>query len=507
MKRTIFRNLLLLLTVVALVVPAYAHVGNKDVFETITAGPYKFFVTIRTPTVIPGVAIIEVRSTGAHVTSLTITPLMLTGEASHHPPTPDALKPSAADPAFYTGSLWLMGSGSWQIRFGINGAAGPAAASVPVPAAPTALLRMQRPLGMVLGILGLILVLGIVGIVIAAVRESRLAPGLQPDAPRRRRAALAGGLAFLFAVFAVYLGGRWWNVEAADYAAELYRSSDLRTTLTGGNLDLRIGDPDPKSPGGWKPLKTKDLLLDHNHLMHLYAIREPEMDAVFHLHPAPAGDEGLDIALPLMPPGTYKFFGDIVYRNGFPETEVATLTIPAGTPAVPLSPEDASATPPPLSQGDLGPTYKLPDGYTMVFDRPSNLTANTAYALRFRLLDTAGKPAPDMQLYLGMPGHAAFVKSDFSTFAHTHPDGSAAMPAVMLASASTAGSRPSAASDTPDTGGMAMSGIAMSAPPSEPIYSTVEFPYGFPSPGRYRIFIQMKHSNTVETGVFDVQVR
>ncbi len=507
MRRPILRNLLLLLTAVVLDVPAHAHVGNKDVFETITAGPYKFFVTIRTPTVIPGVAIIEVRSTGAPVTSLTITPLMLTGEASHHPPTPDALKPSTSDPAFYTGSLWLMGSGSWQVRFGVNGAAGPAAASVPVPAAPTALLRMQRPLGILLGILGLVLVLGMVGIVTAAVRESRLTPGLQADTVQRRHAALAGGFAFIFAVFAVYFGGRWWNVEAADYAADLYHSSDLRTTLNGDNLDLRIGDPDPKSPGGWKPLKTANLLVDHNHLMHLYAIREPEMDAVFHLHPAPAGDEDLDIALPSMPPGTYKLFGDIVYRSGFPETEVGTLIVPAGLPAVSLSPEDASAAPPPLSHGELGPTYKLPDGYTMVFDRPSNLTANTAYALRFRLLDTAGKPASDMQLYLGMPGHAAFVKSDFSTFAHTHPDGSAAMPAVMLANASTIASEPSTTSNIPDMSGMTMSGAVMSAAPSEPISSTVEFPYGFPSSGRYRIFIQMKHANTVETGVFDAEVQ
>jgi hypothetical protein len=498
------KRLLSLLTLLLIaVVPARAHVGNKDVFQEITVGPYKFFITIRTPTVIPGVAVIEVRSTGAPVTALTITPLLLTGEASHHPPTPDALKPSAADPAFYTGSLWLMGSGSWQVRFGINGAAGPATASVPVPAAPTALLRMQRPLGITLGILGVILVLGIVGIVFAAVRESRLIPGLTPDAPRRRRATIAAAFAFLFAIGAVLLGGWWWNVEAADYASHLYRSSDLRAHITGDTLDLRIGDPDPESPGGWKPLKTADLLLDHGHLMHLYAIREPQMDAVFHLHPEPIGNEALDIALPAMPPGTYKLFGDIVYRSGFPETETATLTIPSTLPSVALSPEDASAAPPPLSQGDLGPTYKLPDGYTMVFDRPATITANTAYAFRFHLLDPTGNPATDMQPYLGMAGHAAFVKSDFTTFAHTHPEGSAAMPAIMLANASTAASEPPT---TSDMSGMAMSGMDMSPAPSEPITSTVEFPYGFPSPGRYRIFIQMKHANTVETGVFDAEV-
>jgi hypothetical protein len=137
----------------------------------------------------------------------------------------------------------------------------------------------------------------------------------------------------------------------------------------------------------------------------------------------------------------------------------------------------------------------------MVFDRPSNLTANTAYALRFHLLDTTGQPALGMQPYLGMPGHAAFVKSDFSTFAHTHPDGSAAMAAVMLANASTAASSPTASNSMAD-----MSGMATSAAPTEPISSTVEFPYGFPSPGRYRIFIQMKHGSTVETGVFDAEV-
>jgi hypothetical protein len=507
--------LAILLLLVAL--PARAHVGNKDVFETITVGPYKFFVTIRTPLVVPGVATIEVRSTGAAVSSLTCTPLLLTGEASHHPPTADVMQPSAVDPAFYTGSLWLMESGSWQVRFGINGAGGPMTGSVPVPAAPIAILHMQRSLGIVLGILGLVLVLGIVGIVIAAVGESRLTPGVRPDAPRRRRGLLAGGFALILTIVALYWGGRWWDVEAADYATDIYHSSDLRATLSGGNLDLRIGDPVPAAdgkPATWQPLKLGRLLYDHGHLMHLYAIRYPEMDAVFHLHPAPTSQQSLGLALPSMPPGHYKLFADIVYRNGFPETETSDLTIPTDLSGGPLSAEDASATPPALSHGPLGPSYKLPDGYTMVFDRPSTIAADTGYTFRFQLLDPSGKPASDMQPYLGMAGHAAFVKTDFSTFAHTHPDGSAAMPSLMLAEASTAaiGSTPPPSPITPATvpdislGGPSNS-MDMAMQPSTPISSTVEFPYGFPSPGRYRIFIQMKHGLTVETGVFDVDVR
>ncbi len=65
-QRPGFKGLVLaLLVVLCSAAPAWAHIGNKDVFEQVNVGPYTLFVTIRTPTVIPGVAIIEVRSSGA----------------------------------------------------------------------------------------------------------------------------------------------------------------------------------------------------------------------------------------------------------------------------------------------------------------------------------------------------------------------------------------------------------------------------------------------------------
>jgi hypothetical protein len=106
-----------------------------------------------------------------------------------------------------------------------------------------------------------------------------------------------------------------------------------------------------------------------------------------------------------------------------------------------------------------------------------------------------------MQPYLGMPGHAAFVKTDGTAFAHTHPDGSAAMPAVMLANESSGLSMKSM-NGMP---GMANGGIMEMS--TEPLSSKVAFPYGFPSSGTYRVFIQMKHGSTVETGIFDADVR
>jgi hypothetical protein len=478
------KRLWMLVVSLAIALSAYGHIGSKDVYEEVNAGPYRLFVTIRPPNVIPGVASIEVRSSGAAVRSVRVTPTPMTGEAAKHPPTSDAMVPSAMDPAFFTGSLWLMASGSWQVHFDVDGAGGKASTAVPVPAMPLSILPMQRSMGLMLALLGLLLVVGIAGIVAAAVGQSRLEPGVAPGARQRGRAIIAGAITLGVTALLVYGGYRWWNAEATAYAADIYHPLRLSPWLSGDTLDLKIGRYDGDRSHTFRARSNNDLLPDHGHLMHLYAIRQPGMDAAFHLHPTLVSAGELSMALPAMPAGKYRLYADIVHANGFPETLSADLVVPPNLAAAPLAAEDASAAPPALSLGELGTEYKLPDGYTMVWDRPADLRANTAYAFRFRLLDAAGQPAGDARPYLGMAGHAAFVKTDGTVFAHTHPEGSAAMQAMMLAN-------PMDMSELGESGGI---------PP------TVEFPYGFPSPGRYRIFIQMKHASTVETGVFDAEV-
>jgi hypothetical protein len=486
--------LFLLLCILSVPQAAHAHVGSKDVFETVSAGPYKLYVTIRPPTVIPGVATVEVRSSGANINGIHITPLPITGEASKHPPTSDPMARSATDPAFFTGSLWLMASGSWEVRFEIEGDVGEQTTSIPVPAVALSTLKMQRGLGMTLGILGLFLLVMMAGIVAAAVRDARLEPGAVPSPSRKRRGVMAavGGLVFMSLL--VWGGAAWWNVEAASYSLDIYRPLKVNPVLSGNVLDL-----DVLAYEGGKSRSSrsnKDFLPDHGHLMHLYAIRGPEMDAVFHLHPVLDGTHHFRISLPTMPAGEYTLYGDVVHASGFPETLVSGITIPAGMSGGAPGPDDAAAYPQPLSRGQLGNSYKLPDGYVMVWDRPSSLTANAAYSFRFHLLDAGGKPPEDMQPYMGMAGHAAFVKTDGTVFAHTHPEGSAAMAALMLVNGDNSSPHEGMNMDMPMDMGQH----------SEPISNTVEFPYGFPSSGRYRIFVQMKHGTTIETGAFDASV-
>jgi hypothetical protein len=485
--------LLLSLCLVAAPKTAQAHVGSKDVFETVTAGPYKLYVTIRMPTVIPGVATVEVRSSGANISSIHITPLPITGEASKHPPTSDPMERSTADPAFFTGSLWMMASGSWEVRFEISGDGGQQTTSIPVPAVALSTLKMQRGLGITLGVLGLFLVVSMAGIVAAAVRDARLEPGAIASPNRKRRAVLATAGSLVFMSLLIWGGATWWNVEAASYSLDVYHPLRVDPVLSGSLLDLNVHAFHPDSDRRGR--SNNDFLPDHGHLMHLYAIRVPEMDAVFHLHPVLAGPGDFRISLPAMPAGDYTLYGDIVHASGFPETLVSKITVPPNMPGGALGSDDAAAYPQPIRAGELANSYKLPDGYVMVWDRPSTLTANTAYTFRFRLLDADGNPAADMQPYMGMAGHAAFVKNDGTVFAHTHPEGSAAMAALMLAN------------DNNGNGAATHAGMSMDmSQQNDPISNTVEFPYGFPSSGRYRIFVQMKHGTTIETGAFDASV-
>jgi hypothetical protein len=129
----------------------------------------------------------------------------------------------------------------------------------------------------------------------------------------------------------------------------------------------------------------------------------------------------------------------------------------------------------------------------MVWQRDAApLKAKIANLFRFRVEDGNGKPAEDLQLYMGMPGHAEFVRDDFHVFAHVHPSGSAPMAALMLAQSQVN----NAPADMQSMHSMHAAGLP----------AGVSFPYGFPQPGHYRIFVQVKRAGKVETGIFDARV-
>lgn len=123
----------------------------------------------------------------------------------------------------------------------------------------------------------------------ASVRESRLDPGLLPTPNRVRAGRIAMALAFAIVVVALWFGNRWWGNEATSYSREVYKPLNMMASLSApALLTLHLKDPGWLNDPGWHSLFTRsidDFIPDHGHLMHLYLIREPGLDVIYHLHP------------------------------------------------------------------------------------------------------------------------------------------------------------------------------------------------------------------------------
>jgi hypothetical protein len=488
------RALLLILTECVFLIPCcYAHVGSPDVFYEGMAGPYRLFVTVRTPPMVPGIAQVEVRTLDGNVTEIRIVPLRAVGEGSKSAPPSDRMERSQADAEYFSGKLWLMESGAWQVRLEVFGTQGKGETAVPVPAAARRTLRMQKSTGTLLVGLMFLLVASMIAIFGAAARESQLDPGAAPSTSQRRRGRIAMAATAAALVTILFLGNMWWDAAASGRAdLMMYKAPPVEASLQSANtLVLKMGF------SSWHD-RRKDMLLDkiipdHGHLMHLFLIGLPNLDRFYHLHPDQTATDTFAEQLPAVAAGNYALFADIVRESGFPDTMTTQLTLP-DVPGNPPKGDDSEATVEHLSDSrGLGPVLTFPDHsrWEWILDGRT-IRARQPMFLRFRIFDKDGKPASDLEPYMGMAGHLVIVKRDLTVFAHVHPEGSMPMAALMLL-------KGQADSGRADMG--AMPGMNEAAMPAE-----VSFPYGFPQPGDYRMFVQLKRSGHVKTGVFDSHV-
>jgi hypothetical protein len=282
------------------------------------------------------------------------------------------------------------------------------------------------------------------------------------------------------------VGGRgWWTDEARFYRRLLYKP--LRATVTrpaADTLALALVDP------GWlRWRRTDDLVPDHGHLLHLFAVRAPDLDAVAHLHPSQSADGQFAQALPRLPAGAYRLFGDLVHKSGLDETVTAALELAEPPPVVPpdrFDADDASAVIARAASA-ADPAFVFPDrGGRLRWLDPRRPRAGETVALELEAEDADGRPADGVEPYMGMAGHAMIVARDFSVFAHVHPTGSVPMAAMALVD-------PTAVVDHAHHAGMRF-------PPR------VRFPYVFPRGGAYRVFVQIKRGGRIETAAYDIDV-
>ncbi|GAB3171448.1 hypothetical protein [Telluribacter humicola] len=544
------RKLLFIVGLLLSAVAAQAHVGSSGVLFQGQAGPYKVLVNVQPPDVIPGTAQISVYSESEGITSVQARPIYFRS-GDEGAPSPDDIVPVAGQPGQFQGIVWLMEWGSSSVQIELDGKLGKGQLVVPIVAVSTAERDMPAGLGWLLTGLGLFLVLLMVTAIGASVSDGIMKPGQVLTAPQKRKRWMNMGIATVVCAVILYGGSSWWDSWAADYRQWIYKPLQGTSKIINEDgqrlFSLQIDTT------GWAARRRGSMLStlvpDHGKLMHLFLVRTPGLDAFAHLHPERRDSTTFQAYVPKLPPGKYLVYADIVQLSGFAETIVDTVEIPelaATTTALKRTDEEDTyvVTDPlnnpkqvPLDEnvvvcGTPGTRTKLKDGSYVVWEGTSGNTfeAGKPYQLAFEVFNPDGTPAR-LEPYLGMPGHAAIVRSDGSVYIHLHPVGTFAMAAEQtlkgrIADTTRIYKRPNPqvfrdsidrylarlktmSSAERETFLMKEMGMEMkgSTHNGEEHTNRITFPYSFPKDGQYRIFLQIKRNGQVITGVFDAKVK
>lgn len=528
-----------------------AHVGSPGVVYEGKAGPYHILVNVNPPDVIPGTAQVSVYVQEGGVNKVQVQPIYwYAGDEGS--PSPDEATPVDGMPGQYEGLIWLMWSGTASLSVTVEGDLGSGTTLIPVMAASTAQREMEPQLGWLLVGLGLVLVILMITTIGASVSDGLQKPGENATIHIKRKRWIGMAVTAVLLALVLYGGSAWWNSWAKDYQQYMYKpfqaNSTIRKAENGQVLTFSIDT----SYLHYKNSKTSYFIPDHGKIMHMFLIKEGSLDVFAHVHPVRVDTLTFEVKLPEMPKGRYFVYADVVSYNGFAETIADTIEMPGPALPVQLTSTDNTFTPsdpddtyiisnpyggitPVLTANEIvicgqpGIRTRLPDGSSAIWEYQEGkpLVAGQLYPLTFNILDPEGKPAA-LEPYMGMMGHAVIFKTDGSVYVHLHPVGnySIASQDVLQERITESQKLPSvpepkmfadsinqeiiriAAMKEEDRNKFLMKGMnhAASKDGQHGEHSIVTFPYVFPEPGNYRIWVQMKRKGKVLNSAFDAVV-
>jgi hypothetical protein len=495
---------------------ARAHVGSPNVFFEGRAGAYAVYAVIRPPAALPGPAQVSVRVEEPECGSVSFLPVMWQA-GRQGSPQPVAAQQVPGETNLWNAEVWFLHAGSYTVQVNIEGPRGSGVATVPVNVIGRQSLGMKPALRVALTLFGLLLLVSAVFIVGAVTREGCLHANKEPTPWNATRGRTAAAIALFLLAASVAAGAiRWRNMDLAYRTEGIQKpepvAAAVRAEADRIMLELRQGDQSASLPP-WVALVP-----DHGKLMHLFLIREPELNVFAHLHPLRSDGHTFLLGLPALPAGDYQLYGDVTFENGISQTLVARVKLPEPVGGALLPPplitnlagEVICGFPPALTNAsrvgrdmddswhlDSGATEisagparvsRLMGGYTLRFENASAVMRGRDASLRFALLAPDGSGAA-LQPYMGMLGHAAVRRADGSVFAHLHPLGSFSMASQEVFREQ--GNRPAP--------------FASLSTVTQPT-NCVSFPYQFPKTGAYRLWIQIRTAGRVLTGVFDLDI-
>ena len=187
-----------------------------------------------------------------------------------------------------------------------------------------------------------------------------------------------------------------------------------------------------------------------------------------------------------------------MHESGFAHTLVDTVRLPTVSRGrsvegpVAADPDDSSAVLPPFGEAPAA-EYPLPSGRTVQRQGDVPFTADTETMLRFVVTEIDGTPSA-LEPYMGMLSHAAVLRKDGSFFVHLHPAGSINLAAQARFE------------QAEGDGRGAVVPHRRHVLDRDRALNEVAFPFVFPDAGVYRLVVQVKVGDTVETAAFDVDV-
>ena len=531
------------------------HIGSPGVTLEGTAGPYSVTVVVNSPDVIPGTASVDVYLTDPSVSEVQLKPIYWFA-GSTGTPKADLAVPVPGESGHYKGEIWLMSPGSASIEVLVVGEKGEGSILLPVMAVSTAQKEMESSLGWTLAGLGIFLVFLMVTIISLSTSDSLVKPGEAATKKTRRKRWVGAAIGLVILVLAVWGGNNWWNSWANSYERYMYKPFTATSWVSneGEQQVLNFSIDSTRLEQLYLTRSISYLIPDHGKIMHMFLLKMGTLDVFAHLHPLRVDSALFETVIPPLPAGDYYVFTDVTRLSGFSETIADTLSIPEAAEQVASNWNDSLLTDvddtyyitdpivkvedqPLLPGGDIvicgspGQKTILPDSSYVTLELPEagEFKSEQLYQLTFAFEDEHGEPS-ELEPYLGMMGHAVVFKEDGSVYIHLHPVGSYSMASQEVMETRFGGqagrinwdklqeerifrdsidqvitelnSLPYAERDS-------LLGVGMDhsvEDPDHPDHAVVKFPYAFPEPGQYRIYVQMKRNQKILNGAFDVAV-
>jgi hypothetical protein len=492
-----------MLLCLAIAVLCSAHIGSPDTFFQGKAGPYQVNVRVFPPNVVPGIAWVYVRTAEKDIDSVAVRPVYWKAGEKGAPPAERAPEVQG-EKGLYAQKTWLMSRGSYAIAVEVFGRRGAHQVSVPVMALATSQLGVSIPFAGMLILFGLVLFAGLVAIVRAAASDSLVEPEREPDQVARRRGSLGALITVPIVLILVFGGARWWKGENAEYERTIHRplaaDATVATGPRGHSLRLAVRDT------GSQDLLREPLMLDHGKPMHLFMVKTQSMSSFAHLHPSRERGGVFVAAVPALPEGRYHVFGDFVLETGASYTVTTEVDVPGPVLDTLSDPDDSWIYASFGVPAGKGARSELAPGLALQWETPDTIVVGKDITLEFTVRGARDAILP-VQPYLGMPGHAVVIRDDGSVFVHLHPMGSMSMATLQAFELRNRGDTTADGRLVDPHARMTMSSKGKSKIQEPELEGRFSFPFAFPKPGRYRLWVQFRKFGRVQTADFEVTVK